>query len=152
MDKWEVYPIKALSMAPLIMVTLPIVSSFSSGGAVAGPRCPPPLVVASLDSIDPSHEWSLSSPTSLPCGLPLRRMAMSPAIGSTHNDLGLHHLHSQEMGGRTDARRGWAGRPGPIGPDPLRLGSVSPSSMWVLSSFWPWTALIASFWQCLPCA
>jgi hypothetical protein len=43
MDKWEDYPIKVLDIASLIMVTLPMVSSLSSGGVLAGPRCPPPL-------------------------------------------------------------------------------------------------------------
>jgi hypothetical protein len=51
----------------IVMVTLPTVSSFSSGGAVAVPRRRPPLVVASMDSMNLSHEWSLSRPTSLPC-------------------------------------------------------------------------------------
>jgi hypothetical protein len=55
-DKLEVYPSKALSMAPLIMVTLPVVSSFNSKGAVAGHQCPPPLVVTSLDSMNLSRE------------------------------------------------------------------------------------------------
>jgi hypothetical protein len=50
------YPIKALSMALLIMATLLIVYFFSSEGVVAGPRHPPPLVVASLDLSDPSCE------------------------------------------------------------------------------------------------
>jgi hypothetical protein len=49
MDKCEVYPIKALSMVTLIMVTLLTMSSFDSGGAVAGPLRHLPIVVASLN-------------------------------------------------------------------------------------------------------
>jgi hypothetical protein len=48
MDNSVDYPIKVLGIAPLIMVTLPTVSSLSSGGFVPGPRRPPPLVVASF--------------------------------------------------------------------------------------------------------
>jgi hypothetical protein len=122
-------------MEPLIMVTLPMVSSSSSGGVEARPWRPPPLVVASLDSIDPPREWSLSRPTSLPCGCPF----------------GLNHLHAQEMGSRTDTRNRCADRLGPTGTGPLRSGSVTPSSTWVLLSFWTWTPLIALFWQRHPC-
>jgi hypothetical protein len=146
MDKWEVYPIKVLSMAPLVMVTLPMLSSLSSGGVVAGPRHPPPLVVTSLDSIDPSREWSLSSPTFLPSGQPLRWMTLS-ANGDTHTDFGLHHLHPQEIGSQTDAGIGQAGSPGPTDPSLLRPSSVAPSSTWVLLPFCTWTPLIASFWR-----
>jgi hypothetical protein len=56
MDRREDYPIKALSMASLIMVTLPTVSCFFSRDVVAGPLHPPPLMVASLDSSDPFCE------------------------------------------------------------------------------------------------
>jgi hypothetical protein len=37
-----------------------------------------------------------------------------PANGVASMYLGLHHLHAQEMGGRTDVGMGQAGRPRPI--------------------------------------
>jgi hypothetical protein len=77
MDKWEDYPIKVLGIAPLIIVMLPPVSSFSFGGVLARPRRPPPLVVASFESSDPPCEWSPSSSLSLACWRPLGRMALS---------------------------------------------------------------------------
>jgi hypothetical protein len=144
MDKWEFYPIKVLSIAPLIMVTLPTVSSFSFRDVVVGPRHPPTLVVASLDLIDLSREWSFSSLTSISCGWPLGRMAPSANAGA-HNFLVLYHLHAQEMGGRTDAGMARAADPSPLWP-----GSVAPSSTWVLLTFCTWTLLIASFWRCHP--
>jgi hypothetical protein len=43
-------------MEPLIMVTLLMVYSFNSKGAVTGPQRPPPLVVTSLDKMNFSRE------------------------------------------------------------------------------------------------
>jgi hypothetical protein len=147
MDKWEDYPVRVLGIAPLIMVTLSTVSSFSSGGVVVGPRRPPPLVVASFESGDPPREWSLSYPSSLACGWPLARMALSSANGGGHTELGLHHLHAQEMGGRTDVGMGQSDRPGPIDPSPFRPGSVAPSHTWVLLPFCTLPPSLASFWR-----
>jgi hypothetical protein len=78
---------------------------------VVGPRHPPSLVVTSLDSMNLSHKWSVPSPTSLSlsCGRLLGWMAMFSTNGGTHNDLGLRHLHGQEIGGEANWRRnGWA--------------------------------------------
>jgi hypothetical protein len=108
------YPIKALSMAQLAMVTLLTVSSFSYGGVMAGPQRPPSLVVASFNSSDPSHEWSLSFPSSLAHGWPLGQMVLSLSLsanGGSPTYLGLQHLHAQKMEGRTATL---ANRPRPI--------------------------------------
>jgi hypothetical protein len=74
-----------------------------------------------------------------------------PANGGTSTYLELHHLHAQEMGGRTDTRMGQAGHPGPTGPGPSRPGSVAPSLPWVLLTFCTFPPSITSFWQCHPC-
>jgi hypothetical protein len=107
-DKYEDYPIKVLDMAPLIMVTLPTVSSFFStcgcflqvGRSSSGDL--PPLSSLWIAS---RCEW-----------LPL-------ANGGASRDLGLKILRVQEKGGRTDPETGpgqpaWADRPRPI---PARL-------------------------------
>jgi hypothetical protein len=65
------------------------------------------------------------------------------ANGGAHTDLGLHHLHAQEMGGRTDSAR-------PNGLGPFRLGLVTPSLPWVLLTFCTLPPSIASFWQRYP--
>jgi hypothetical protein len=99
------YPIKVLDIAPLIMVTLPTVSSFSStcGCFLRGGRSPsgdlPPL--------------------SLACGWPPGANGSPPANGGTSRVLGLKILQVQWKGGRTDARSGlgqpaWADHPRPI--------------------------------------
>jgi hypothetical protein len=62
---------------------------------LAGPRRPPPLVVASIESSDHPWEWSpfLSSlwKASLANG-------SLPTNGGTSTCLGLTHLHAQETG------------------------------------------------------
>jgi hypothetical protein len=147
MDKWEDYPIKVLDMLPLIMVTLPIVSSFSSGGVVAGPRRPPPLVVASLDSSDPSCEWSLSSPTSLACGRPPWRMALSLCVCERRRIHVLRVASSSRSrnGGSNQHRDGsgrlaWADRPKPIS---ARLGHpFAHVDLLAILHFAPFTCII----------
>jgi hypothetical protein len=119
MDKWEDYPIKALSIAPLIMVTLPTVSSFSSGCVVVGPRRSPPLVVAYFESSDPPREWSLSSPSFLACGWPLSRMALSLYEWRHPQRLRVTSSSRSVNGGPNWRRDGpgwpaWANRPKPI--------------------------------------
>jgi hypothetical protein len=57
------------------------------------------------------------------------------ANGGAHTNLGLHHLHAQEMGNRIDVGMGQAGRPASTGPSPFRPGSVAPSHTWVLLPF-----------------
>jgi hypothetical protein len=65
MDKWEDYPIKVLDIAPLIMVTLPMVSSFFStcecflGDGWSSSGDLPPLSLAC--------GWLLGANGSLPC-------------------------------------------------------------------------------------
>ena len=73
-----------------------------------------------------------------------------PANGGASTYLGLHHLHAQEMGGRTDVGMGQDGRPGPTGPSPFRPGSVAPSHTWVLLPFCTLPPSLASFWRCHP--
>jgi hypothetical protein len=73
--------------------------------------------------------------------------ASPPANGGAHTCLGLHHLHAQIVGGRTDTRMGQVGRPRPTGLGPFQPSLVAPSSTWVLLPFCTWTPLIASFWR-----
>jgi hypothetical protein len=68
-----------------------------------------------------------------------------PANGGAHTCLGLHHLHTQEMGDRTPQE--WAR---PADPGSSRPGSVAPSLPWVLLTSCTLPPSIASFWQCHP--
>jgi hypothetical protein len=70
--------------------------------------------------------------------------------GSTASNLGFKHLHAQEMGGRIDARRGWAVRPGPTVLRPLWPHFVTPFSPWLILSFWIFAPLFVSFWLYRP--
>jgi hypothetical protein len=105
MDKCEDYPIKVLDIAPLIVVTLPTVSSFFS-------TCGCFL----RDGRSSSGDFS---PFSLACGWPLGANGSPPANGGAFRTLGLKILRVQGKGGRTDPRSGpgrpdWADRPRPI--------------------------------------
>jgi hypothetical protein len=91
MDKWEDYPIKVLGMAPLIMVTLPTLSSFFS-------TCECFLRVGWSSSEDPPP-LSLS----LACGWPL----------DANGSLSCEWRHLQEL--RVEAPSG-ARKGGPNGP------------------------------------
>jgi hypothetical protein len=101
-----------LDIAPLIMVTLPTVSSFfsTSGCFLQGGRSPsgdlPPL--------------------SLNCGWPPGANGSPPANGGASRTLGLKILRVQGRGGPTSGV-GQAGRPGPrlTGPGPSRPGPVA---------------------------
>jgi hypothetical protein len=97
-------------MAPLIMVTLPTVSSFFS------------TCGCFLELGDPPPEISLLS-LYLVDGLSVR-MALSFANGGASRDIGLKILRVQGKGSRTDpgtgpGRPAWANRPRPI---PARFG------------------------------
>jgi hypothetical protein len=97
-------------MAPLIMVTLPTVSSFFS-------------TCGRFLQVERSFLQTTPLLFSLACGWPLGRMALCLANGGTSSNLGLKDLRVQEKGGRTDPRSGpgrpaWANRPRPI---PARL-------------------------------
>jgi hypothetical protein len=105
MDNWEDYPINVLDMAPLIMVTLPAVSSFFS-------TCGCFLWVEQSFSED-------LPPLSLACGWPLGANGSLLANGGASTNLGFKILRVQEKGGWTDhqsgpGRRAWADRPRPI--------------------------------------
>jgi hypothetical protein len=105
MDEQGDYPIKVLDMAPLIMVTLPTVSSFFS-------TCGCFL----RDGRSPSRD--LPSP-SLTCGWPLSTNVSPFANGGASRTLGLKILRVQGKGGRIDVGSGpgwpaWAERPRPI--------------------------------------
>jgi hypothetical protein len=98
-------------MAPLIMVTLPTVSSFSS-------------TCGCFLQVEQSFSRTISLLFSLTCGCPLERMALCLANGTSSSNLGLKDLRVQEKGGQTDPRSGpgrpaWADRPRPI---PARFG------------------------------
>jgi hypothetical protein len=109
MDKWEDYPIKVLDMAPLIIVTLPTVSSFSTCGCFL--------------RVGRSSSGDLPA-LSLACGWPLC------ANGSLYCEWRrLHELRVEDPSG---ARKGgpnwpwdWArpaglGRPAQAHPGPVR--------------------------------
>jgi hypothetical protein len=89
MDKWEDYPIKVLDMAPLIMVTLPTVSSsFSTWG------CFLRVELSSSEDLPP---------LSLACGWPLS------ANGSTLCEW--RHLHGLRVEDPSGGREGGPNRP-----------------------------------------
>jgi hypothetical protein len=126
MDKWEDYPIKVIDIAPLIMVTLPTVSSFSTCGCfLRGGR---------------SSSGDLP-PLSLVSGWPPGANGSLPANGGASRTLGLMILWVQGKGGQTDPD-----------PGPSRPGSVAPSLPWVIRWLctlplpfeWFWPAILAS--------
>jgi hypothetical protein len=132
MDEWEYYPIKVLIMAPLIMVSLPTVSSFFStrGCFLRGGWSP---------SEDPP-------PLSLACGWPSGANDSSPRVGGASGLLGLKILRGQGKRDRTGARTrlgrpAWADWPGPSSArfgrpfcsvDPYALMYFAPSTCMIL--------------------
>jgi hypothetical protein len=132
MDKWEDYPIKVLGIAPLIMVTLPSVSSFSSTSGC-------------FLRVERSFSRTISLLFSLACGWPLGRMALCLANGGASSNLGLKDLRVQEKGGRTDPRSGpgrsaRADRPRPI---PVQFGHpFAPVGPHVFMHIAPYTCTI----------
>jgi hypothetical protein len=136
MDKWDDYPIKVLDMTPLIMVTLPTVSSlFSTCGCFL------------------RDEWSSSEdlpPLSLACGWPLGTNGSLFWEWRCLHELRVEDPSGARKGGRTDpgsgpGRPAWADRPRPI---PARLGRpfapVGPQTFMHLAP------LLALFWRCHP--
>jgi hypothetical protein len=138
MDKWEDYPIKVLDIAPLIIVTLLMVSSFFStcgcflrdGRSSSGDL--PPLSLSSL-WMDSWCEW-LSS-CEWRC------------------------LRNFRVGDSSSARKGGAeptpgvvqaGRTGPTSPGPFRPGSVAPLLPLVLRWLCTLPLPFAWFWRCHP--
>jgi hypothetical protein len=124
-------------MAPLIMITLPTVSSFFS-------TCGCFLRVGRSSSGDlPS--------LSLACGWPLG------ANGSLFREW--RHLQGLRVEDPSGARKGGAeptpgvgqaGRLGPTGLGPSRPGSVDPSLPWVLMHLCTFPPPLAPFWWCHP--
>jgi hypothetical protein len=118
-------------VAPLIMVMLPTVSSFSTCGCFL--------------RVERSVLRTISLLFSLACGWPLGRMALCLANGDASSNLGLKDLRVQEKGGRTDpwsgpARPAWANRPRPI---PARFGRLfAPVGPHVFMHFAPSTCTI----------
>jgi hypothetical protein len=121
MDKWEDYPIKVPGMAPLIMVTLPMLSSFFS-------TCGCFLRVERSSSED-------IPPFSLACGWTLG------ANGSLSLSCEWRRLHELRVEGPSGARKGgpnrppeWArpavlGRPTQAHPGPVRSSLRSRGSL-----------------------
>jgi hypothetical protein len=106
MDKWEDYPIKVLDMAPLIMVTLPTVSSsfFSTCGCF--------LRVGRSSSED-------LPPLFLACGSPLGANGSLSCEWRRLHELRVEAPSGARKGGRTDPGSlpgwpAWAHRPRPI--------------------------------------
>jgi hypothetical protein len=132
MDKWEDYPINVLDMALLIMVTLSMVSPFSS-------------TCGCFLQVERSFPRAISLLFSLACGWPLGRMALCLANGGASSNLGLKDLRVQEKEGRTDpwsgpGRTAWADQPRPI---PARFGRpFAPVGPHVFMHFAPSTCTI----------
>jgi hypothetical protein len=135
-NKWEDYPIKVLEMAPLIMVTLLMVSSFFS-------TCGCFLRV--------ERSFSEDLPTlSLACGWSLG------VNGSLYCEW--WRLHELRVEGPSGAKSGaeptpvvgQAGRLGLTGPGPSLPGSVTPSLLWVLMCLCTLPPPFALFWRCHP--
>jgi hypothetical protein len=133
MDKWEDYPIKVLDIAPLIIVTLPMVSSFFS--------------TCGCFLQDGRSSFGDLPPLSLACGWPLGANGSLPANGGASWTLRLRILRVQEKGGRTDPRRGpgrpaWAERPRPI---PARFGRpFAPAGPQMIMHFAPSICMIST--------
>jgi hypothetical protein len=124
-------PIKVLHIAPLIMVTLPTVSSFfSTCGFFLG------------DGRSSSGDLP---PLSLACGWPLGVNGSLPSNGGASRTLGLKILLVQGKGGRTDPQSGpsrpdWADLPRPI---PARFGRpFTPVGPQVIMHFAPSICMI----------
>jgi hypothetical protein len=121
-----------LGIAPLIMVTLPTVSSFFL------------LLWVCWQGLDVLlHLWLLPSSwvIILGNGPPIsslwttsRANGSLPANGSASTCLGLTHPHTQETGDRTASGMGQVGQPGPTDPGPFQPGSVASLRTWVLLS------------------
>jgi hypothetical protein len=104
MDKWEDYPIKVLDIAPLIMVTLPTVSSFFS-------TCGCFLRDGRSSSGD-------LHPLSLACGWPPGVNGSPLCEWRRLQDFRVKNPSGARKGGRTDPQSGpgrpaWADRPRP---------------------------------------
>jgi hypothetical protein len=110
MDKWEDYPIKVLDMAPLIMVTLPTVSSFFS-------TCGCFLWVGRSSSGD-------LPPLSLACGWPLGANGSPPCEWRRLQGLRVEDPSGARKGGpnrpRNWARPAGLGWPAQAHPSPVR--------------------------------
>jgi hypothetical protein len=135
MDKWEDYKIKVLDMAPLIIVTLPMVSSFSS-------------TCGCLLQVEWSSSRTISLLFSLACGWPHKRMALYLANGGASNNLGLKDLRVQEKGGEPApewARPAGLGRPAQAHADPVRSPLRSRGSSCIYALCPP---PLAPFWRC----
>jgi hypothetical protein len=137
MDKWEDYPIKVLDMAPLIMVTLPTLSSlFSTCGCF----------------LRVERSFSEDLPLlSLACGWPLGANGpLCLSNGGASTNLGLKVLRVQEKGAEPTPGVGQAGRFWSTGPGTSRPGSVAPSLPWVLMCLCTLPPPFALFWRCHP--
>jgi hypothetical protein len=77
-------------------------------------------------------------------------MALSFVNGGTSRDLGLKILRVQGKGVEPTPEVGQAGRLGPTGLCPSRLGSVAPSLPWVLVWLCTLPPPLAPFWRCHP--
>jgi hypothetical protein len=121
-----------LTIAPLIMVTLPTVSSFS-------------YTCGCFLRVERSFSRTITLLFSLACVWPLGRMALCLANGGASSNLGLKDLRVQEEGGRIDPRSGpgwpaWADRPRPIS---ARFGrSFTPMGPHVFMHFSPFICTI----------
>jgi hypothetical protein len=150
MDKRENYPIKVLDMAPLIMVTLPIVSSlFSTCGCFL------------------RDEWSSSEdlpPLSLACGWPLGANVSPSYEWRRLQGLRVEDPSGARKGGRTDPGSGpsqpawadwprpipaWFGRPfAPVGPHAFMHFSPSTCTILTMSSSRPrWRFSVHEVWS-----
>jgi hypothetical protein len=132
MDEWEDYPIKVMIMAPLIMISLPSVSSFFStrGCFLRGGWSP---------AGDPR-------PLSLACGWPSG--ANDSSLGCWRR-LGAFRVEDPSRARKTGPNRcrNWAG---PAGLGPIRPSSVAPFAPCVLVHLCTLPPPISWFWCCYP--
>jgi hypothetical protein len=147
MDKWEFYPIKALSMAPLIMVTfrqcLPSTLGRRGRASTSSSAC------GHLLGLDESFSRMISSIISR------SNLFTLWTTSQVYNSISSEWRHPQQLrleassrsrnGGWTDARMGWVGQPGPTSARFSRpFLCVCPL---IILDLIP---LIVSFWRCYP--
>jgi hypothetical protein len=125
-----------LDIAPLIMVTLPTVSSFFSncGWFLRDGRSPSGY----LPSL------------SLACGWPPGANSSPFREWWRLQDFRVEDPSGARKGGWTNSGVDQAGRPGPTGPGPPRPGSVAHSLPWVLMHLCTLPLPLAWFWWCHP--
>jgi hypothetical protein len=134
MDKWEDYTIKLQDMAPLIMVTLPMVSSiFSTCGCFLRDER---SISEDLPPLSLACGWPLGANDSLFCEWRcLHKLRVEDPSGA------------RKRGAEPTPGVGQAGRLGPTSPGPSRPDSIAPSLPWVLMCLCTLHPPFSLFWN-----